>query len=518
MLNRKNIIRFTVIFAAFLGFSSSVFADKNLTILHTNDTHAHLIPFDDPDHGTNCGGLVRRAGLINLIKKEVENPLILDAGDIFQGTTFFTIFQGEASYRTAKAIGVEATTMGNHELDLGIEHLLSIIDKTGRKVLASNVVWPDGKKHVFQPYAVFVRNGLKIGVIGRVGHDNWGECNIKVTNKMKLLDDIENIRETAKRIRPYVDLVIVISHAEVENDRKLAASIAELDVVIGGHSHTKIMKPELIKHFKFAGDYDNGLGGTIFTEAYEWGHYLGRIDLTVDDNKKITKWGGELIEVKPEHEAYATKGIKDLVEYYDQSRIKQINRVIAHSEKGLPYDKNLRMKKMCPAGVFTCDALKAVFNTDIGMINAKGVRSPIPAGNVIVDDVHTMLPFDNDVAVVVLKGEEVQKMLDHVAKIWEKKSSTVVSGITGELYVDEGKAKNVKVNGQPIDPNKEYSIAVTSFIADGNDGGDVFFAKPVSMKSTGVIMRDAVVSYMEKIKELPNIDYEPMTIVGNGSK
>ena len=109
-------------------------------------------------------------------------------------------------------------------------------------------------------------------------------------------------------------------------------------------------------------------------------------------------------------------------------------------------------------------------------------------------------------------------MLDHAAKIWGKQTSTVMSGVSGELHVDEGKAKNVKVNGQPIDPNKEYKVAVTSFIADGNEGGEVYFAKPVSMKDSGIIMRDAVISYMEQMKELPNIDYEPMTIVRNGSK
>ena len=124
-----------------------------------------------------------------------------------------------------------------------------------------------------------------------------------------------------------------------------------------------------------------------------------------------------------------------------------------------------------------------------------------------------MLPFDNTLSVVTLKGSEVLKMCDHMAKIWEKKSSTVVAGLSGELYPDECKAKNVKVNGQPVDPDREYTIAVTSFIVDGNDGGDVFFAKPVSMRDTGIIMRDAVISYMEQIKELPNIDYEPMQII-----
>ncbi len=513
MSNRNKILKIALIFAVIISFAPAVFADKTLTILHTNDTHAHLIPYDDPSHGTNKGGIVRRAGLIEKIKQEVNEPLILDAGDIWQGTTFFTLFKGEASFKTAKAIGVDATTMGNHELDLGIEHLLEMIDKTQIRLLGSNVVWPDGKKHVFQPYAIFIRNGLKIGVIGRIGHDNWSDCNIKETNKMKLLDDIENIRETAKRIRPYVDLVIVISHAEVETDRKLAASVSEIDVVVGGHTHSKIMKPELIKHNEIAGDYDNGLGGTLFTEAYEWGHYLGRIDLTVDDNKKITKWDGKLIEVLPEHEVYAPKSIKDLVEYYDQTRIKMVNRVIAHSEKGLPYEKDLRSKVMRPAGIFTCEGLKYITKADIGMVNAKGVRCDIAAGDIKVGNIHTMLPFDNEIIVVTLKGDQVQKMFDHAAKIWNKQSSTVVAGATGELHLTEGKATNIKVNGQPLDSNKNYTIAVTSFIADGNDGGDVFFAKPESMKGSGILMRDAVISYAESLKEIPEITYEPFKIV-----
>ncbi len=517
MLNRKKYIVFTLFLIVVLGFSTA-FADTKVTILHTNDTHAHLIPFDDPSHGKDCGGIVRRAGLMELIKREGNNPLILDSGDIFQGTTFFTLFKGEASYRTAKAIGLDATTMGNHELDLGIEHLLAMLDKTQLKLLACNVAWPDGKKLVFQPYSVFVRNGIKIGVIGRVGHDNWGDCNIKVTNKMKLLDDTETVRETAKRIRPYIDLLVVISHSEIENDKKLAASIAELDIVIGGHTHSKIMKPILIKHNEKAGNYDNGLGGTLFTEGYEWGHYLGRVDFIFDDNKKIKSWDGELLEVKQEHEAYAPRLIKDLVSYYDHRRIQQMNKVIAHSEKGLPYDKGLRSKKMCPAGIFTCESMRYVTNSDIGMVNAKGVRCPIEAGNIKVENIHTMLPFDNNVIVVTLKGEELKKVFDHAAKIWDKQSSTVFAGVSGELYIDENKAKNIKVNGQPIVDTKEYTVAVTSFIVDGNDGGDVFFAKPVSIKDSGIVMRDAVIEYMEYLKEIPAIDYEPLTIVKTSGK
>ncbi|MBP5470159.1 MAG: bifunctional metallophosphatase/5'-nucleotidase [Candidatus Riflebacteria bacterium] len=517
MQNSKKYILLTLLFIVVFGFSPA-FADTKVTILHTNDTHAHLIPFDDADHGTNVGGIVRRAGLIELIKKEGNNPLLLDAGDIFQGTTFFTIFKGEACYRTAKALGIDATTMGNHELDLGIEHLLAMLDKTQLRLLACNVAWPDGKKLVFQPYSVFVRNGIKIGVIGRVGHDNWGDCNIKVTNKMKLLDDTETVREVAKRIRPYVDLLVVISHSEVENDRKLAASVAEIDIVVGGHTHSKIMKPELIKHNSQAGNYDNGLGGTLFTEAYEWGHYLGRVDFVFDDNKKIKSWDGGLIEVRPDHEAFAPRLIKDLVRYYDFRRQKLMDTVIAHSETGLPYEKSMRSKKMCPAGVFTCESLKHAVKADIGMVNAKGVRCGIAAGDIKIGDIHTMLPFDNTIIVFTMKGDQLPGLFDHAAKIWEKQSSTVFAGVTGELYVDENKAKNIRVNGQPIDPNREYTIAVTSFIADGNDGGDVFFAKPVSIKDSGIIMRDAVIEYMESLKEIPVIDYEPLKIIRTNSK
>lgn len=514
-MKNNRVLTIATAFAMSLGLATAVFADKNLTILHTNDTHAHLIPFSDENHGTDKGGAVRRAGLIELIRREVKEPLLVDGGDISQGTTFFTLFKGEASFKVAKALGYDATTMGNHELDLDIEHLLELLDKTGLNLLGCNVAWPDGKKNVFKPYSIFVRNGLKIGVIGRIGKDNWEDCNIKITNKMKLLDDVETVRYYAKRIRPYVDVLIVISHSEVDNDRKLAASVAELDAVIAGHTHAVIQKPELIKHNADAGDYDNGLGGTLFTEAGEWGHYLGRIDLTVDEvNKKITKWDGQLIEVKPEHEAYASKKIKDLVEYYDQSRIRQVNRVIGHTAQEISYKKENRRTEQMQNGVFACEAMRYATKGDIGLINAKGVRTSVAAGDITVGNIHTMLPFDNTVIVVTLKGTEVQKMFDYMAASWGDPDATEISGATVELNLEEGKAYNIMIGGKPLDPNKEYRISTGSFVADGNCGGDHYFANPESMLDTGILMRDATIAYIEYLKEIPEVDIQTIKLVG----
>ena len=517
MINRRATF-ITALFAMAFGLSTAVYADKTLTILHTNDTHSHLVPFDSPEHGTNCGGAVRRAGLIEEIKKEGNEPLLLDGGDISQGTTFFTLFKGEASFKVAKALGYDATTMGNHELDLDIEHLLSLLDQTRLKLLACNVMWPDGKKHVFEPYSIFVRNGLKIGVIGRVGEDNWADCNVKITNKMKLLNSVETVRAYAKRLRPYVDVLVAISHSEVDSDRNLAASVAELDVVVGGHTHAVIQKPELIKHNADAGNYDNGLGGTLFTEAGEWGHYLGRIDLTVDDNKKITKWDGKLIEVKPEHEASAPKAVKDLVQYYDQTCNKEMNKVIGHTEKGIPYDKELRKKAMAQAGIFTCEALRYASKGDIGLINFKGVRAPIDAGDITVGEIHTMLPFDNTVVVVTLKGSEVQRMFDTMAANWGDPDAMEACGVTAELNLEEGKAKNLKINGEPVDPNKLYRISTGSFLADGNCRCDDFFAKAESMFDTGILMREAAIAYTQHLKEVPEIDCNTLIINKGNAK
>lgn len=511
----RNKFRFclSTVMAVALAITSQAFADTTITILHNNDTHAHIVPFDDANHGTNCGGAVRRAGLIELIKKEVKEPLLLDAGDISQGTTFFTLFRGEASFSVAKQLGYSATTMGNHELDLGIERTLEVLDKTGMRLLSCNVKWPDNR-YVFEPFAVFVRNGLKIAVIGRTGSDAWGDCNIKETNKMKLLDPIESVRATAKRIRPYVDLIAVISHSEVAQDRLLAASVSEVDIVVGGHTHEIVRKPELIKHNDKAGDYDNGLGGTLFTEAGEWGHYLGRVDITVDEKtKKITKYDGELIEVRPEHEQFAPKAIKDLVDYYDQSRLKQIGRVIGHTAKEIEYNKDLRWKKMLPACIFTCEAMRYASKGDIGLINARGVRANIPEGDITVGDIHTMLPFENTVVVVTLKGSDVQKMFDYLAQNYGHLDAYETAGVTADMYVEEGKAKNIKINGEPLDENKEYRVSTGSFIADGNLGADVFFANPVSIFDTGIVMRDAQIAYTEHVKEVPDFDYQPLNFI-----
>ena len=517
-MKNKGFIILSAVFAVVFGFSSAVFAERQLTILHTNDTHAHLIPFSDEKHGQDCGGAVRRAGLIEKIKQEGNEILLVDGGDMSQGTTFFTLFRGEACFSIAKAMGYDATTMGNHELDLGLETILATLDKTKQRLIACNVTWPDGKKHVFEPYAVFVRNGLKIGVIGRIGKDGWSDCNIKETSKMKLLDDLETVRYYAKRIRPYVDVLIAISHSEVENDRLLASSISELDAVIGGHSHAVIMTPELMKHNEKAGNYDNGLGGTLYTEAGEWGQYLGRLNFTVDEkNKKIVKWDGELIKVKPEHEAYAPKRIKDLVEFYNQSRLKQVSRVIGHTAKEITYNKSKRKTEVMQNGVFTCDGMRYATKSDIGLINAKGVRTNVPAGDISVGTIHTMLPFDNTVVVYTMKGSEIQKMFDYMASRWGDSvvDAIVVSGVKVELHLNEGSARNIVIGGQALEPEKEYRVCTGSFIADGNCGGDVFFANPTTMLDTGIIMRDALIAYVEHLKEIPQIDTDTIKLIGS---
>lgn len=514
MFNKK-FSKVVILLTNFLLSLLTAYADTTLTILHTNDTHSNLIPFYDEANGKYCGGVIGRAGLIELIKKEGKDPLIVDAGDFWQGTTFFTLFKGEACYKIAKAMGYAATTMGNHELDLGIEHLLELIDKTGMTVLSCNVVWPEGKRNVFQPYAVFLRNGVKVGVIGRTGFDNWGDCNIKITNKMKLLDDVESVRYYARRIRPLVDVLMVLSHSEVENDRKLAESVAEIDVIIGGHTHAVIEKPELIKHSIGAGSYDNGLGGTLFVEAGEWGRYLGRLDLTLDDNKRIKKWDGKLIPILPEHETYAPKAVRNLVEYYDSQRVKNVSRVIGRTSKPLPYEKDLRKEKMLPPCILAAEGLRYATRADIGMVNSRGVRAGLVKGDINVGAIHSMLPYENTIAVVTLKGTQLQKMLDYAAASWENIDAPNIVGITAELDLKNGKAENIKVNHEPLDSNREYEIAVTSFVADGNCGGDVFFADPVSMKDSGILMRDAVIAYIEYLKEIPNMDIQTLKLVGN---
>lgn len=254
-------------------------APVKLTILHTNDMHSRIEPF--PDNGgqwAGLGGMARRAALIKDIRAKEANVLLLDSGDIFQGTPYFNFFGGELEYKLMSQMQYDASTLGNHDFDNGLEGLQRQLPHATFPFLIANYDFSKtplaGR---FAPYKVFEKQGIRIGVFG-LGIELAGLVADKNFGQTLYLDPVVKAREMAARLRgpEKCDLVICLSHLGYKyteaklDDRKLAAQVAGIDLILGGHTHTFMDAPEPIA----------GPGGhsTLINQVGWSGINLGRLD------------------------------------------------------------------------------------------------------------------------------------------------------------------------------------------------------------------------------------------------
>lgn len=295
-MKRRHFVKTTSASALFLGlpsfgcnFSKSK-PNKHITILHTNDVHSHIDPFDlSAGKKANKGGVARRTAVINQIRKENPNTLLLDAGDIFQGTPYFNFYGGALELKLMSMMKYDAGTIGNHEFDNGIEGLLAPLHHAKFDLISSNYDFSntvmDGHT---KPYKVFEKDGVRIGVFG-LGVQLEGLVIKSAYKETVYLDPVGVAQDMSKLLKheEQCDLVICLSHLGYEyeqsdkiSDVKLAASTKDIDLIIGGHTHTFLKKPTKIV---------NAAGKTVLVNQVGChGLFLGRVDFFLEEKEQST--------------------------------------------------------------------------------------------------------------------------------------------------------------------------------------------------------------------------------------
>jgi len=293
-MKRRNFIQQTAATGAFIGLgglslSFSKNTKKHVTILHTNDVHSHIEPFGPNDsRNPNMGGVARRATLVEQIRAENPNTLLLDAGDIFQGTPYFNFYGGELEFKLMSKLKYDAATLGNHDFDNGLSGLLSQMPHAEFDFISSNYDFSntilDGQT---SPFKVFMKDGVKIGVFG-VGVELKGLVNESLYKETKYLNPVEIATEMTRILKQEqkCDLVICLSHLgyEYKNDSKisdvlLAKQTKDIDLIIGGHTHTFLDKPTILQNLEGKKVLVNQVGC--------YGLYLGRIDFYLDNENNL---------------------------------------------------------------------------------------------------------------------------------------------------------------------------------------------------------------------------------------
>ncbi len=296
-MERRQFLKNTLLSGTALGLgiatlpdllASQDLSDFKLTILHTNDMHSRIEPFGDNNASfKGLGGMARRAALVEKIRKTEKHVLLLDAGDIFQGTPYFNFFGGELEYKLMSEMGYDAATMGNHDFDLGLEGFLKQQPHAKFQMLVANYDFSKTiLKDSIKPYTIFQKGKFKIGIFG-IGIDVSGLVPKKLYGDMVHSNPIETAKEMVQELKAkQCNMIICLSHLgyryddpKLVSDQVLAKSVNGIDLIIGGHTHTLLDKPTTF----LAPD-----SSQVIVNQVGWaGICVGRIDMTLD--KKMNK-------------------------------------------------------------------------------------------------------------------------------------------------------------------------------------------------------------------------------------
>ena len=461
-----------------------------LTILHTNDTHGHLLPFSypavvPPGSGlegltarTNIGGIARRATLVKRIRQELQpkntTVWLVDAGDFSDGTPFSLEYHGEADVEAMNAAGYTVATIGNHEFSNPLADARRILALARYPVLCANAVETATGKPLVQPYTVRAVGPLRVAVFGLITREAAGYRAAK--EGVQVADEVETARALVPALRRQADIVVLISHAGEEMDEKLAAAVPGIDVIVGGHSHSRLPSGAFVWQSEDLKADD--VNGTVIVQAHQWAGELGRLDLLFVQDASgawhVDRYRARLIPITPDIPEDET--VAGVVERYWKPIAGRYGEVIGEAAD----DFTDRGDDLTPYNLMA-DAVRETFQTDIALENMGGVRAPLVKGQITRADLAALDPFDNTVVTFKLSGRELRQLLIRHAP--------AVSGIHYRLV--SGELVEATVGSQPLDDTHIYTGATSSYFAG-------YALKDARVENTGKARLDVLINYIRQ--------------------
>jgi len=478
-----------------------------VTILHTNDTHAHLEPFE-PFNQPLQGGVAWRYTAIQQVKAEGGNVILVNAGDAFQGTLFFNRWQGEEEAYFMNALGYQAMAVGNHEFDSGPATLASFVQKADFPVLSANI---DASAEpelagLIPAYTILDVASEKIGVFALTTED--AAFSSSPGPNIVFKDATESARQAVAELEAQgINKIIALTHLGYSVDLTLAAAVDGIDVIVGGHSHTLLGDMEGAEG-PYPSVVTSPAGDTVLiVHAYEWGKYLGRLNVTFTADGKVESYGGEpiFIDESIAEDADIAAAVAEFAAPIEELKAT----VVGHTEVNLEGRKALLRSQETNLGNLICDAMlwkTAAENTQVCLQNAGGIRASIPPGDVTMGQVLEVLPFGNLIATFGLKGSDVWAALENGVSLYEDQEGRFpqIGGLkyTFDPSQDVGsrivrvEVKNPDGSYSPIDLGAVYRVASNDFMRGGGDGYDVFAENAIDPYDAGAVLADAVAEYI----------------------
>jgi len=474
--------------------------DFQLTVLHTNDVHGRVDEFDK--YGNACdeeekaenkcfGGAARLQTMLNQVRAEGGNIVLLDGGDQFQGTLFYNQYKGQAAREMMNALGYNAMAVGNHEFDDGPATLSKFIDAANFPVLSANIdasAEPALAGKIL-PYTILEVGGEQIGVVGFTTEDT---AILSSPGPNVVFNNIEASVQAAvdELTAQGINKILAVSHAGFGKDREVAAAVIGLDAIIAGHTNTYLSNtdPDAEDVYPVVVNAPDG-NPVLLVSDFTRAKYLGRLDITFDANGVAADYSGNPILL--DSSVAQDPDLQARVDVLAELLVALMNQAVGTSAVNLDGERaNCRFGE-CVMGNLIADAIlwhTQSEGTQIVFQNGGGIRASIPAGEVTVGDVLTVLPFGNLIATFELSGAEVVEALENGvsrAENPENEGTGRFSQVSGMRFswdpnqpvgsrIVSVEIKNADGSFSPIDPNATYKAATNDFVRNGGDGYEVF--------------------------------------------
>ena len=413
---------------------------RSLTILHTNDLHAHLLP-----DANQRGGFAQIAAILRRETAGCTSCLVLNAGDLVQGTPVSTLYQGLPIFELANLLRFDASVIGNHEFDYGWDKIPEFMAAAQFPNLAANIVDERGRLLADRDYLILPVNGIRVAIIGALTADLPNLTTPDLQGPWRALPVVETVRQTVRKVQPDSDLILVLGHLTGEEEDALLREVPEVAAVISGHTHAGLAAPKQ-------------RDGRLVVRVKAYGEEIGRLDLEVDVQKKaVAKSSWKTIPVIPGADAPA-EDVARAVAIWEDKVSKLVDVPIATAQRA--YYTREELQPLLER------ALVEEMGTDLAFVNIGGIRDFLPAGTVLARHVWNIMPFDNKVVIGTFRGRQLPPAI---------------------------------TTRYPVQPTREYTLATFDFVAT-NQGAELGVTGLQFPENTNRLARDVFLDWFKKQK------------------
>jgi len=411
---------------------------RSLTILHTNDLHARMLPLEN-----HHGGFAYLASVIRRERAGCKDCILLNAGDVAQGTPVSTLFRGLPIFEVANMLGYDVGTLGNHDFDYGWMQTRKFLQISKYPIVSANVVDGEGQIFTGKPYVILNVNGLRVAVIGAMTDDLKTLTIPSALGQWRTIGVLETARKYAAELKSKSDLIILLGHITPREELKFLSDATEIPVLVTGHAHNGILQPLM-------------QDGRILVRVKGYAEELGRLELKVDTEKKAPvgyTWKHIQIDssnIPPDAEVAAA------VKHWEDEVSARVDQPLAVSARA--FDKR-EVKSMIE------QAMRTQTGADFAFMNLGGVRDSVPKGQLLVRNIWNIMPFDNRVVIGRFKGRDLPPV------------------VLGERQVE---------------PNRYYTLAVTDFTAANQSTAENLRTTGLPFPRDAGLLRDVLLDWFRK--------------------